>query len=93
LTKVRNVVGGHPNVVEAAVVGLPHDRWNEAITAFVIPTDDGDVTEEEVFEYAKERFPGFEAPKAVVFKESLPQTATGKIRKRELAQNHEDYYR
>jgi acyl-CoA synthetase (AMP-forming)/AMP-acid ligase II len=44
---VWNVVGSHPDVAEAAVLGLPHDRWNEAITPFLIPTDNGDLTEDE----------------------------------------------
>lgn len=94
-TKVENVVGDHPDVGEAAVVGLPHSEWGEAVTAFVVPAGDagGDLDPEAVRAHASERLAGFETPKEVVVVEDLPHTATGKIRKRALASRHEDYYR
>jgi long-chain acyl-CoA synthetase len=90
--KVESTLLDHPAVAELAVVGLPHERWAEAVTAFVVPTPDADATPDEVREWAKERLAGFEAPKAVEFVDELPKTSTGKIQKFEVAQDQQDYY-
>lgn len=89
-TKVENVVGDHPDVAECAIVGLSHPEWTEAVTAFVVPHDT--VDSEDVCAYARERLAGFETPKEVVVVEELPHTATGKVRKRELASRYADHY-
>ncbi|MCP4578315.1 MAG: AMP-binding protein, partial [Deltaproteobacteria bacterium] len=48
--KVEQVILGHPKVAEIAIVGLPHERWSEAITAFIVPVPDADLTEEEIID-------------------------------------------
>ncbi|KIF03191.1 acyl-CoA synthetase [Streptomyces sp. RSD-27] len=80
--QVEDVLYTHPGVAEAAVVGLPDERWIEAVTAVVVPR--GEVTEAELMAYARERLAHFKAPKRVLFVESLPRNASGKILKREL---------
>ncbi|MEV7723173.1 fatty acyl-CoA synthetase [Streptomyces sp. NPDC087917] len=80
--QVEDVLYAHPGVAEAAVVGLPDARWIEAVTAVVVPR--GEVTEAELMTYARERLAHFKAPKRVLFVESLPRNASGKILKREL---------
>ncbi|MGW0605751.1 acyl-CoA synthetase [Streptomyces sp. NPDC002640] len=80
--QVEDVLYTHPQVAEAAVVGLPDERWIEAVTAFVVPR--GEVTEEELVAHAKERLASFKAPKRVVLVDGLPRNASGKILKREL---------
>ncbi|MEV7171797.1 fatty acyl-CoA synthetase [Streptomyces sp. NPDC093224] len=80
--QVEDVLYTHPGVAEAAVVGLPDERWIEAVTAVVVPR--GDVTEAELMAYAREELPHFKAPKRVLFVDSLPRNASGKILKREL---------
>ncbi|MET8573246.1 acyl-CoA synthetase [Streptomyces sp. NPDC005012] len=80
--QVEDVLYTHPRVAEAAVVGLPDERWIEAVTAFVVPR--GEVTEEELVAHAKERLASFKAPKRVVLVDELPRNASGKILKREL---------
>lgn len=91
--KVLSAVSDHPAVGDAAVVGLPHERWGEAVTAFVVPVEGADATPEEVKEFAGERLAAFETPKAVEFVDSLPKTATDKIRSVELVEEYRDYYR
>lgn len=90
--KVEEVLLSHPEVAAAAVIGLPHPRWGEAVTAFVVPKEKGRLTSEEVISYCKQHLSGFEVPKAVVFLEELPTTATGKVRKYVLRQQYRDYY-
>ncbi|THA41495.1 fatty acyl-CoA synthetase [Streptomyces sp. A1547] len=80
--QVEDVLYTHPGVAEAAVVGLPDERWIEAVTAVVVPR--GGVTEAELLAYARERLAGFKAPKRVLFVDALPRNASGKILKREL---------
>jgi long-chain acyl-CoA synthetase len=90
--KVESTLLDYPGVAQVGVVGLPHERWDEAVTAFVVPTPDADVTAEEVKEFCRERLAGFETPKSIEVVEELPQTSTGKVQKFKLAQTNEDYY-
>ncbi|GAA1241985.1 acyl-CoA synthetase [Kitasatospora nipponensis] len=80
--EVEDVLYGHPAVREAAVIGLPHPRWIEAVTAVVVAHRP--VTAEELIAYAGERLPAFKAPKEVHFADELPKNAAGKLLKREL---------
>ncbi|MCX4695003.1 fatty acyl-CoA synthetase [Streptomyces sp. NBC_01408] len=80
--QVEDALYSHPGVAEAAVIGLPHERWIEAVTAVVVPR--GEVTEAELLAYARERLAHFKAPKRVLFVTELPRNASGKILKREL---------
>ncbi|MFI6807933.1 acyl-CoA synthetase [Streptomyces luteogriseus] len=80
--QVEDVLYTHPGVAEAAVVGLPDERWIEAVTAVVVPR--GEVSETELIDHVRERLAPFKAPKRVVFVDELPRNASGKILKREL---------
>jgi fatty-acyl-CoA synthase len=71
----------HPGVLEAAVVGIPHEKWGEVPHAFVVRRAGADVTEEDLVAFARERLAGFKTPKGVTFLGELPKTATGKIQK------------
>jgi fatty-acyl-CoA synthase len=80
--QVEDALYTHQGVAEAAVVGLPDERWIEAVTAVVVPR--GEVTEDELIAHAREQLPHFKAPKRVLFVDELPRNASGKILKREL---------
>ncbi|MGA5870230.1 fatty acyl-CoA synthetase [Streptomyces cinereoruber] len=80
--QVEDALYTHPGVAEAAVIGLPDERWIEAVTAVVVPR--GEVTEAELLAHAREKLPRFKAPKRVHFLPELPRNASGKILKREL---------
>ncbi|MEV7481692.1 fatty acyl-CoA synthetase [Streptomyces halstedii] len=80
--QVEDALYTHPAVAETAVVGLPDERWIEAVTAIVVLRDDA--TESELIEHARERLAHFKAPKKVVLVDELPRNASGKILKREL---------
>ncbi|MFJ9576673.1 fatty acyl-CoA synthetase [Streptomyces sp. NPDC101191] len=80
--QVEDVLYTHPAVAETAVVGLPDDRWIEAVTAFVVPRHE--VTEAELLAHAREKLASFKVPKRVFLVETLPRNASGKILKREL---------
>ncbi|MDS0476958.1 AMP-binding protein [Natrinema sp. 1APR25-10V2] len=90
--KIESILLDNPHIAEVAVVGLPHDRWGEAVTAVVVPTADSEVNEESLLEYSREHLAGFETPKSIEIVDELPKTTTGKIRKFELAADWDDYY-
>lgn len=80
--QVEDVLYTHEAVAEAAVIGLPDERWIEAVTAVVVPR--GEVTEEQLIAHTREKLAAFKAPKRVVFVDELPRNASGKILKRTL---------
>ncbi|MFG3009786.1 acyl-CoA synthetase [Streptomyces cinerochromogenes] len=80
--QVEDALYTHEAVAEAAVIGLPDERWIEAVTAVVVPR--GEVTEDQLVRHVKERLAPFKAPKRVLFVTELPRNASGKILKREL---------
>ena len=86
--QVEDALYTHEGVAEVAVIGLPDDRWIEAVTAVVVPR--GEVTESQLIDHAREKLAHFKAPKRVVFVEKLPRNASGKILKRELRERFGD---
>ncbi|MGV9319037.1 fatty acyl-CoA synthetase [Streptomyces sp. NPDC003660] len=80
--QVEDALYTHDAVAEAAVIGLPDERWIEAVTAVVVTR--GEVTEDALIAHVREELPAFKAPKRVHFVAELPRNASGKILKREL---------
>ncbi|MET9327974.1 AMP-binding protein [Tsukamurella sp. NPDC003166] len=79
--EVERVLLGHDSVAEVAVVGTPHERWGEAVTAFVVAAPSGERDVDALLAHAKSNLAGFKVPKEIVFVDALPKTATGKIQK------------
>jgi len=82
--EVENAIYGHPAVAEVAVIGVPDDKWGEAVKAVVAPKPGMSPDPEEIIAFARSRIAGFKAPKSVDFIEALPRNASGKILRREL---------
>jgi fatty-acyl-CoA synthase len=80
--EVENVLHEHPSVLDAAVVGVPDDRWGEIGVAFVVAG--AGICEEELIDFVRSRLARFKAPKAVRFVDELPRSAMGKVAKDEL---------
>ena len=80
--EIEDAIYAHPAVAEVAVIGMPDEKWVEAVSAFVVRK--GEVSEEELLVHLRERLAGFKLPKRVVFIDELPRNASGKILKREL---------
>jgi fatty-acyl-CoA synthase len=79
--EVEGVLLRHPSVQEAAIVGLPHEKWGEAPHAYVVLKAGATATEGALIAYTRERLAHFKAPHSVTFVQELPKTATGKIQK------------
>jgi fatty-acyl-CoA synthase len=86
--EVEEALYTHPAVAEVAVIGTPHERWIEAISAVVVTRED--VTEEALIAHARERLAPFKLPKAVHFVDELPKNPSGKLLKRELRERFGD---
>ena len=79
--EVEGTLLRHPAVQEAAIVGLPHQKWGEAPQAFIVLREGASATEEELITFTRDRLAHFKAPHGVTFVDELPKTATGKIQK------------
>ena len=79
--EVEGVLLRHPAVQEAAIVGLPDERWGETPHAFVVLQDGASASPAEIIAFAREHLAHFKAPSGVTFVAELPKTATGKIQK------------
>ncbi|MGD9239017.1 MAG: long-chain-fatty-acid--CoA ligase [Desulfobacterales bacterium] len=83
-TEVENVLYMHTKILEAAVFGVPDERWGEAVNAAVVLKEGETATEEEIISFCKEYQASYKAPKAIVFLDELPKTGSGKIYKKGL---------
>jgi fatty-acyl-CoA synthase len=82
--EVEDVIFGHPEVAEVAVIGIPDERWGELVTALVVTTPGSSLDESALIAYTKERLAGYKCPKRVEFRSELARTATGKLQKFKL---------
>jgi fatty-acyl-CoA synthase len=82
--EVESAICDHPDVAEAAVIGVPDDQWGEAVKAVVVMKPGKDATAVDIIKFARERIAAFKTPKTVDFIPALPRNASGKILRRNL---------
>ncbi len=81
--EVEDTLMSHPAVREAAVIGVPDDRWGELVTGLVV-TDGTDVTADDLIKHCRGELAGYKCPKQINLVAELPRTATGKLQKFKL---------
>ena len=82
--EIENVIVTHPKVKEAVVIGVPDEKWGEAVKAIVVPKEGFSVQADEIIEYCKEHMASFKKPKSVDFIKEMPRNPYGKIQKNTL---------
>jgi long-chain acyl-CoA synthetase len=82
--EVESVLCGHPSILEAAVIGVPHPTWGETIRAVVVTRPEAVLSESELIAWCRERMTHFKCPTSVAFTDMLPKGGTGKVQKNVL---------
>ena len=82
--EVESAIYGHPMVADVAVVGVPDERWGEAVKAIVVPAPGTEPNPAEIIAWTREKIAAFKCPKSVDFIEALPRNPSGKILRRTL---------
>ncbi|WP_316176655.1 MULTISPECIES: fatty acid--CoA ligase [unclassified Bradyrhizobium] len=82
--EVESAICDHPDVAEAAVIGIPDDKWGEAVKAIVVMKPGTRATETDIINFTRTRIAGFKTPKSVDFLDALPRNPSGKILRRNL---------
>ncbi|MHA1545890.1 MAG: AMP-binding protein, partial [Alphaproteobacteria bacterium] len=89
--EIENIAVGHPEVAEAAVIGVSHPKWSERPLLIVVRVDKSDVGASDILAYLDGKIARWWMPDDVVFVQEIPHTATGKIQKRVLREQFADY--
>jgi acyl-CoA synthetase (AMP-forming)/AMP-acid ligase II len=89
-SEVENVVGGHPKVKDVAIIGVPHEKWGEQVTAIVVLHEGQTATPDEISGFCKGKIAGFKVPKNVILirDDEMPRSGTGKILHRILREKY-----
>ena len=88
--QIENIAVGHDKIAEAAVIGVKHEKWDERPLLLVVKAKE--LEKEEIFSFLENKIAKWWIPDDIIFIDSLPHTATGKIRKVELKKTYEKYF-
>ena len=86
---VEAAIAEHPDVREVAVIGVPHSRWGQQVTAFVVTQSGRSLSKDQLQDFLKDRLSSYEMPKSIHFREELPKSMIGKVLKAELRATYE----
>ncbi len=86
--EIENIISEHPAVAQVAVIGIPHPKWGESVTACIVLKPGMQASEDELTTPVAERKGAYQAPKVIHFVDSIPETAVGKPDKKALRQRY-----
>jgi fatty-acyl-CoA synthase len=90
--ELENAIMGHPAVLEAAVIAVPHDRWQERPLALVVPRPKAEApSKESIYELLAKQFAKWQLPDDIVFVEAIPKTSVGKFDKKVIRERYKTY--
>ena len=88
--ELENALSEHTGLLEATVIGVPDERWGEAVCAIVVPKPGVDLQVQDIVEFVQARLASYKKPRHVVFTDELPRNAIGKVLKAQLRDQHRD---
>lgn len=86
--EVENALYSHEKIADAAVIGVPDDKWGESVKAIIVVKEGEALSEEDVITFAKTQIASFKCPKSIDFIDALPRNASGKILRKDLRKNY-----
>jgi len=89
---IENAAVGHPDVTEAAVVGVPHPKWDERPLLIVVQKADSQLSKQSVRDFLQDKVAKWWLPDDVIFVDEIPHTSTGKILKTKLRERYQDHF-
>ncbi|MCK9910957.1 acyl-CoA synthetase, partial [Microbacteriaceae bacterium K1510] len=85
--EVEQILYAHPKVLEAAVIGVPHEVWGEMVAAVIVPKPGQTIELEELQSFCRQSLAGYKIPRAIFSVNQLPRNASGKILKYKLRED------
>jgi fatty-acyl-CoA synthase len=89
--ELENLAVGHPEVAEAAVIGIPHPKWDERPLLLIVVKPDRSPTKQEILAFMQGKIAKWWMPDEVIFIPEIPHTATGKISKKTIRDQFKDF--
>ena len=91
---MENETMAHPGVLEAAVTGLAHPKWEERPVVLVVPRDTASekLTRENIINHLAKKFAKWQLPEAVIFVDNIPKTSVGKFDKKVIREKYKNLY-
>jgi len=74
----------HPDIIDAAVIGVPNEKYGEVVKACIVKKEGSDLTEEDVINFCKDRIASYKKPQSIDFIDEVPRNASGKVLKKVL---------
>lgn len=88
-TEVEQILYRHENILEAAVIGVPHEVWGETVAAIVVPKEGKTLDKDELIQFCRQQLAGYKIPRMIYEMDQLPRNASGKVLKYKLRESYQ----